>query len=155
MPILGQNLSLELVIKTRSKLLEFITESVKLQSIFPDTKFELRRIPYTGDYELIGKDRTGWFPIAKFGILPMPGCHKIAIFHRVSTEGRLRHKGVGGELLRLRILAAEAIGYRIILCTTRSTNAAEIKLLEINGFVKSSWYYEDGKLIYLWERVIF
>jgi GNAT superfamily N-acetyltransferase len=158
MPILGINVPEERVRASRVAL-----EKHLLGSIHPTLlvwrqlgRIFLRRTPYTGDYTLWKWDTTsGYEQVAKFGILPLPGCKAICVFHHAVVEPEFRGIGLGKELLQIRLKAANEIGYNIVLATTLSTNAREIKLLENNGFVKASWYYKEGKMVYLWMRISF
>lgn len=130
MPILGSDVPKQLVEKTRQALIEGINKSEIIRLNFPDTKIELIRTTYSGDYTVRGwTQKDSYFKIAKFGILPMPGCKGICIFHHVEVEPKFRGKGIGKELLKIRQSAAKQAGYSLALATVKSINQIEKQVL--------------------------
>jgi len=140
MPILGIEMPIELVTATRDALLDGIRDSAKLKMLFLGRSFILRRKPYTGDYQVWGwTQTTGYFQIAKFGMLPMPGCRAICILYHVEVEKEWQGQGIGKELLRIRLEAAKKVGYQRVLCTVVDNNSIEMHLLVVHDFVCDSW----------------
>lgn len=145
MPILGINLPEAFVERQREVLRKHIAASEKLKQVFPGASFILKRKPYTGDYSVwaMTSSPNSWYPVAKFGMLPLPGCRAICVFHHVETEPMLQHRGIGTELLRIRMVAAKEIGYKQAVCTVRIGNLIENAILARAGFRTTSWLYSN------------
>lgn len=130
MPILGADLPSKLIEDTRNALVEGINNSQVIKTLLGEAEPLLKRLPYKGDYLLQGHSpKTGFFPIAKFGILPMPGCKGICIFHHVEVELEWRGKKLGRELLKIRQEAAKIAGYTLAIATVKQVNKIEHNLL--------------------------
>lgn len=136
MPILGADLPLSLVETTRIALLEGVLTSETVKDIVGhEVHLWVKRKAYTGDYEVKGQTREdGFFTIAKFGMLPMPGCKGLCIFHHVSVEPKFQGKGLGQELLRIRLDAARTAGYSGALATVQRDNGKELQILAKAGW---------------------
>jgi hypothetical protein len=71
----------------------------------------------------------------------LPGCSQVAVSHSVFVpEGRDKGAGRNANKERCRI-AFEELGYDGLLCTVADNNAAQIKIMEANG-----WEYLTGFL---------
>jgi GNAT superfamily N-acetyltransferase len=153
MPVLGLNLPDELVAKTREALLSRIRMSHKLQEL---GRVTLHRKVYTGDYGVVvWNPRDGFRTVAKFGMLPMPGCRAICIFHHAQVEPEFRNRGIGKTLLHIRMGAARDVGYKILLCTVRGDNEVERHLLTDAYWVKDTIYVATpGHCVELWRKVL-
>lgn len=139
-------MSQEFLRKQREALLAAISKSEVLTRLYPHSTFKLSRKPYTGDYHLQEKSIAGWYPVAKFGMLPLPGCRAICVLHHVEVEPSLRGKGIGKELLRIRLAVAKEIGYKIVMATVRDDNEKEIHLLAANGVMHVLSYLAPDEL---------
>jgi GNAT superfamily N-acetyltransferase len=155
MPILGMNVPDALVLQTREVLIRRINANFRIHEVFKGHDLVLRRIPYTGDYTIRGRtSESGFFPIARFGMLPMPGCRAICIFHHVEVDPAYRHLGIGTELLRIRIDTAKEVGYKMVLATVRDENIAEIKLLNAAGFEAEIPFDNKGHSVSLRRKIL-
>lgn len=63
-----------------------------------------------------------------------PGCNQIVVSNHAFIYPQHRGKGKGHENHKLRIERASFMGYDYLLCTVRSTNTPELKILDKNGF---------------------
>lgn len=121
----------ELLALTRAELDLALNKNQKLKSLADVDSIIVHRTAYTGDYKIEGfKAGRGFSPIAKFGMMPMPGCRGICVFHHAEVEEKLRGIGVGTILLRIRTEVAKIAGYSLLLCTVQEINSVERHLLE-------------------------
>lgn len=140
MPILGMNIPDKLIADTKVALLQRILASSKLSEV-KEGRLQLTRQPYTGDYVL--KTWTaidGYVRIANFGMLPLPGCRAICVFHHSLVEPEFRGKGLGKELLRIRTEAAKDVGYKLLLATVRRENYIERNMLLKAGWERNTFF---------------
>lgn len=146
MPIVGMNVPNDFWARQRSALTNALITSPRLKELFPGDEIRLDRLPYTGDYLVKAYNFNAAYPwrhIAKFGMLPMPGCRAICILHHAEIEREFRGKGVGTELLRIRLAVAKELGYKAVICTVRDSNLTEIKLLAANGVNRLTGYIAE------------
>ena len=142
MAILGADIPADLIEKTRDALLRGINKSETLRINFPHTKLTLHRKTYSGDYILRGHSAVrGFFDIAKFGMLPMPGCKGICIFHHVEVEREFRGNGIGLALLRIRQQAARDAGYSLAMATVKYDNTTERNILGTENWTFESTFH--------------
>lgn len=137
MPILGMYVPDALQAATRQALIDWFKDSRKtciLRLYTKADRFELRRKAYTGDFHIWGKNTNGFFPIAEFAILPMPGCRGICVFHHVKVEPEFRRVGLGATFLKLRMEVAKTVGYSLAICTVQNDNGIEKEMLR-----KAEW----------------
>jgi GNAT superfamily N-acetyltransferase len=98
--------------------------------------FILHRTAYTGDYTLEGwSKKAGFWPVAKFGMMPMPGCRAICVFHHAEVEPKFRGTGLGQLLLNVRGRVATKAGYSRAICTVRCDNEIERHLMNKCGWI--------------------
>lgn len=132
MPILGMDVPARLVDATRDALAKALNQSALLKGYFPETEFVIRRKVYTGDYkiEIHPKGSSVFEPLAQFGMLPLPGCRAICVLHHSEVHPACRGRGIGKELLRIRMQVAKEVGYTTVVATVQGSNTIERKLLE-------------------------
>jgi len=69
---------------------------------------------------------------------PMPGCCGIVISTGVTVNYAFQKRGLGTILNKLRITIAKDLGYGCMMCTDVTTNIAQSKILDKNGWSKLS-----------------
>lgn len=70
-------------------------------------------------------------------ISSLPGCSQIGISHTLFVPKEQRGKGEAKKVFQLRErLFFEKLGYDLMLCTVVSTNKAQIRLMETNGWAE-------------------
>lgn len=154
MPFIGVEVKDEYPKKHREALLRELNEDHELAKLLlkefklKSFDYTLRRKAYTGDYslEVLGNDGA-YHAVAKFGMLPMPGCSAICILHHAVVEEHLRRQGIGDHLLKTRLAAAKALGYSAVICTVRTDNCTEINLLAKNGVNYITGYLKPDRTI--------
>lgn len=67
-------------------------------------------------------------------ISELPGCTQVAVSHNVWTPLHNRGKGNGQKAHRARLKEMELFGFNYAICTVEYNNAAELKILETNGW---------------------
>lgn len=65
-----------------------------------------------------------------------PGCATVCVSHAVYLPAAQRGKGKGTSANAERCLAAKELGYEYIVCTVKSTNTCQIRVLEKNYWTK-------------------
>ena len=76
--------------------------------------------------------------LATFHLLAFPGCCGACISFACSVSTLWRNKGLGQLLNKMRIQAAYNAGYTLLVCTDKTANTHQVKLLTANGWVKSA-----------------
>lgn len=71
----------------------------------------------------------GFYEINSF-----PGCNQLAVSNNVFLEKEYRGKGFGQNFQEDREQHLKYLGYDAVICTVKAGNAAEIHLLEKNGW---------------------
>lgn len=142
----GSDVTEEYLTTMRLALLERINSSEVLRRAVPNVReFKLDRKPYSGDYQVWSNyTYVGFEYIGKFGVLPMPGCKGVAIFHHVEVDPKWRGKGIGREFLRIRMEAAKEAGYSMAVATVQSSNQLEKDLLVSKGWSVLCAFYNRG-----------
>lgn len=142
MPKLGMEVPDRLIADTRIGLMDRFKKSSVLASV--SGLFFLHRTAYTGDYLLEGYTcEKGYFPIANFAMLPMPGCRAVCVFHHSMVHESLRGRRIGKELLRIREEVAKEVGYKRVLATVRYDNEVEYHLLKSAGWTYMFTFRND------------
>jgi GNAT superfamily N-acetyltransferase len=141
MPILGQDVPVERVKRLWTALDNLIQDNWVLEELCgPEGKLILTRKAYTGDYSLRLKIGSRFQLVASFGILPMPGCSGVCIFHHVRVEEDFRNIGIGTALLGIRTHAVKNVGFAVALATVQETNTIERTILESAGWVPDAQF---------------
>jgi L-amino acid N-acyltransferase YncA len=65
---------------------------------------------------------------------PFPGNSQIVVSNHAFIYPDKRGKGLGNDNHKLRVERARFLGYDYLICTVKSTNSHELKILEKNGF---------------------
>ena len=68
-------------------------------------------------------------PIATFSLQELPGCCGILISYWSEVVPEFRKKGIGAELVQIRMMAARAMKYGSMLATVDKKNSDEVSLL--------------------------
>lgn len=83
---------------------------------------------------ILSPDESGSIEIGHFDLDPFPGCHFVGISHALEIKPEYRNKGYGTQAHKDRLDIARSLGYQILLCTIRSTNKAQVKILRKYGW---------------------
>src|SRR4051812_11628262 len=75
------------------------------------------------------KDEKDGPVVALFSLVKLPGCCGVCVSYWASVLPQYRHKGLGKLLNSLRIHAARASGYTVMLCTDVTSNAYQRQIL--------------------------
>jgi len=73
-------------------------------------------------------------PIATFSLQELPGCCGVIVSFWSEVTPEYRKKGIGAELLEIRMMAARAMRYGSMLATVDKANNDEVTLLN-----KANW----------------
>jgi hypothetical protein len=89
---------------------------------------------YTFDakWRLYKDEKDG--PVALFSLVKLPGCCGVCVSYWATVLLQYRHKGLGKLLNNLRIHAARASGYTVMLCTDVTANIHQRQILAANGW---------------------
>lgn len=68
-------------------------------------------------------------PIATFSLQELPGCCGVIVSYWSEVTPTYRKKGIGAELLEIRMMAARAMKYGSMLATVDKSNDEEVVLL--------------------------
>ncbi len=68
-------------------------------------------------------------PIATFSLQELPGCCGFIVSYWSEVAPYFRKKGIGAELLQIRMMAARALKYGAMLATVDKQNLDEVSLL--------------------------
>lgn len=69
-----------------------------------------------------------------FELNPFPGSNQIVVSNHAFIYPEHRGKGLGSKKHRERLELAASLGYDLILCTVRDTNAKQRAILRNNGW---------------------
>ena len=75
-------------------------------------------------------------PYGFFELNPFPGCNQLVISNHSWIHPKHRGQGIGSEEHLNRLGEIERLGYDCAICTVKSDNIAQIKILE-----KFGWTY--------------
>lgn len=106
------------------------TDSFKLFHVV--TKCSYMEKLYTGAYKLVLGDFEQ--EVARFNLVPMPGCCGICISTGSKVDDEFKGKGIGTLLNSLRIDIAREMGYGLLMCTDVETNTPQRRILGKNGW---------------------
>lgn len=82
----------------------------------------------------------------RYELTPLPGCPNVAVSHGVIIYEEFRGQGRGRIQHEGRLSQARSLGYSYIICTVRSNNHQELKILEKQGWKKLDWFWHaDSK----------
>lgn len=83
----------------------------------------------------------------------LPGCSQIAVSHGVFLPTDKRGHGLGTAANQARKkLAFDELGYDAMICTVAETNAAQKRVLSLNGWtkVRTFWSSKTSHYVELW-----
>ena len=85
---------------------------------------------------------------------PFPGCSQIVVSNHGVIYPKERGKGYGSGNHKLRVERAKFMGYDYILCTVKSDNIVEIKILDKNKFKKLDSFVntETNNIVYIYGK---
>ncbi len=83
-----------------------------------------------------------------------PGCNQIVVSNHAYVKPAYRGNGVGRECNIHRINQATELGYDLMLCTVKSVNTIQIRILQRNGWrmLDSFLNRESGNQVELWSK---
>lgn len=86
----------------------------------------------------------------------LPGCSQVVVSHGVFVPTHKRGKGVGKKAHKARLAYIQDLGYDYSLCTVDSSNIAQKKILEVNGWkvLDSFVSSKTGHLVLLYGRLV-
>jgi predicted GNAT family acetyltransferase len=86
----------------------------------------------------------------------LPGCSQVAVFHSAFVHPDHRGSGYGAKAHTNRLQYAKHCLYDYTLCTVCSKNAAQIKILEENGWKKLDSFLstKTGNIVFLYGKNI-
>jgi GNAT superfamily N-acetyltransferase len=90
--------------------------------------------------------------IGKFRLTPLPGCAKVGVSHHLEIYESFRGRGLGHKAQKARLDLAKSLGFRVLLATTRDTNAPQEHILPAAGWKRVTFYEEDGFVVHLWSK---
>jgi len=85
---------------------------------------------------------------------PFPGCNQIIVSNHAFIYPEHRGRGWGTEQHKHRLLQAKYLGYDYMICTVKSDNEREIKILKANGWRQLDRFanIETGNHIEIWGK---
>lgn len=85
---------------------------------------------------------------------PFPGCNQIVVSNHAFIYPKYRGKGLGQSQHQQRLAKAKELGYNLILCTVNKSNAAELHILDKNGWLPVERFTntETGNDVAIWSR---
>ena len=85
-----------------------------------------------------------------------PGCCGILVSHASNIIKEYRGFGLGDYFHKERLQLAKDMGYSCVTCTTISSNEAEIKILQNNGWKKVHEFKNSrtGNTVHMWVKDI-
>lgn len=124
---------------------EFHVSGVELFS-YEDDYFVVKAF-----YDTIGPD-GGEEYIASFKMRSALQCGAIGVPYHIEVAEKFRGLGVGKILERVRIKAARAAGYQLMLATTRADNGPQVHIMREAGwqFVRQFHNPSTGHEVILW-----
>lgn len=87
---------------------------------------------------------------------PFPGCNQIVISNHSLIKKEKRGQGLGTVEHRYRLLHIKELGYDYAICTVKSTNTAQIKILDRAGWTRLDTFNnkETENVVIIYGRVI-
>mgnify|MGYP001610609126 CR=1 FL=1 len=108
-----------------------------------------------GEYE-VRAHLDLYYPVASFTMKNSLQCNAIAVPYRVRVEPQYRRRGIGKILEGVRINAARAAGYKLLLATSRADNETQIRIMQETGWKQMHAFHNDnsGHDVILWMLVL-
>tara|TARA_Y100000310_G_scaffold33171_1_gene31367 strand:- start:1392 stop:1712 length:321 start_codon:yes stop_codon:yes gene_type:complete len=75
---------------------------------------------------------------------PFPGCNQLVISNHAFIYPKFRGKGLGTIAHKERLKKAKELGYDCLLCTCKSSNTVQLKILAKNGWTKI-WSFRNNE----------
>lgn len=100
------------------------------------------------DFNIVADGRR----VAEFSMDSLFGCSGLCVFYHSQIATRHRGKGLGKLLHTMRLDAVRRAGFGMVQCTTRADNAAQIRILEQNGWNRSAEFCNPrtGNNVLVW-----
>ena len=91
-----------------------------------------------------------------FELNPFPGCNQIVISNHSWIDHKYRGQGIGHTEHEARLKEIERLGYDYVMCTVKSDNAAQIKILEKHGWTYLHQFTnrETGNTVHIYGKVM-
>ena len=84
---------------------------------------------------------------------PFPHCKHIVVSNKAFIWPQYRGKGHGYRNHQLRLKRAKDMGYKVVICTVRSDNQPERRILQRAKWKMVHWTYSDsGKWVEIWVK---
>lgn len=107
--------------------------SDKLLKHIPLTSIDdLRSRLYGYEMKVMSADQV--YHVATFALMELPGCNAILYSYHSQVDSWYQRKGIGHLLNLFRIDLATYLGYTAVICTVRTDNVAQRKLLATNAW---------------------
>lgn len=65
-----------------------------------------------------------------------PGCNQLIVSNHAFIKKEFRGRGIGTKTHELRLQMAKSLGYDAIICTVKSDNIAQKRILDKSNWVK-------------------
>jgi L-amino acid N-acyltransferase YncA len=91
-----------------------------------------------------------------FEINAFPGCNQVAVINHHFIERDWRCKGLGRANMAKQLELARELGYDMLVCTIRSNNIAQRKLLIASGWMQFTQFVnrETTHEVEFWGRTL-
>lgn len=85
---------------------------------------------------------------------PFPGCNQIVVSNHSWIPPEKRGKGFGDQIHKERLAHIKLLGYDYAICTVKSDNIPQIRILEKNGWrwLDNFFNGETGNSVYIYGR---
>jgi RimJ/RimL family protein N-acetyltransferase len=96
----------------------------------------------------------GQKPVGHYELNHFPGCNQIVISNHSCIYPKYRGKGLGTQLAREKIQVATDEGFDYMIATVVSTNTAQLKIMEKNGWKLLDTFFnrESGNEVNIFGR---
>lgn len=91
-----------------------------------------------------------------FELNPFPGCNQIVISNHSLVYKDRRGNGVGSQEHSARLEKIKFLGYDYVLCTVKSDNIPQLKILSNNGWKQLDDFVnnETGNTVYIYGKKV-
>lgn len=93
-------------------------------------------------------------PCGHYELNVFPGCNQLVVSNHSCIYPEYRGKGLGAELAQEKIEVAKEDGFDYMIATVLSTNTAQLKIMEKNGWIKLDTFFnrESGNEVNIFGR---